>query len=114
MLLLSRLGRRDEANAERVVVERLKSEHARFTQIGRELVRNPRDPELRSEAAQWLMKHGHEDEAVEWANLVLRSDPAHPAMNRLLADFYRAKGQTGLANFHEAGALRRGDSASTP
>jgi predicted Zn-dependent protease len=68
------------------------------------MLRNPRDPELRSEAAVWMMKHGHEDEGVEWANLVLRSDPSHPAMNRLLADFYRKKGQIGLANFHEAHA----------
>ena len=109
MLILSRLGRKDEANAERLNVERLKKEHARFSQISRDLVRNPRDQELRCEAAIWLMKHGHEDEALDWANLVLSSDPAHPAMNRLLADFYRAKGQAGLANFYEASAVRAPD-----
>ena len=51
------------------------------------------------------MEHGREDEAVEWANLVLRADPSHLAMNRLLADYYRKKGQLGLANLHEATPL---------
>jgi hypothetical protein len=60
------------------------------------------------------MTHGHEQEAVEWANLVLASDPSQPAMNRLLADYYRKTGQLGLANHHEvlaapsvAGAVAR-------
>ena len=33
---------------------------------------------------------------------VLAADPSHPAMNRLLADYYRKTGQLGLANHHEA------------
>ena len=41
-------------------------------------------------------------EAIEWAELVLAAEPSHPAMNRLLADYYRKSGQVGLANFHEA------------
>jgi tetratricopeptide (TPR) repeat protein len=102
MLLLSRLGKKVEANAERQTVEQLKNDVTRFAQISRELLQNPVDPQLRSEAARWLMEHGHEDEAVEWANLVLRSDPTHPAMNRLLADYYRRKGRLGLANLHQA------------
>jgi len=106
MLILARLGRKVEANAERDAVERLKDEQTHFSQISRDLLRNPLDPQLRSETARWLMEHGHEDEAVEWANLVLRSDPSHPAMNRLLADYYRKKGQLGLANFHETHAAR--------
>ncbi len=113
MLILARLGRKSEASAERVTVERLKDEQAHFGQISRDLVRNPLDPQLRSEAARWLMEHGHEDEAVEWANLVLRSDPSHPAMNRLLADYYRKKSQLGLANFHETHAARPSEHAAT-
>jgi tetratricopeptide (TPR) repeat protein len=102
MLVLSRLGKKAEANVEREAVEKLKSDQARLSVIRIELLARPLDSRLRSEAAQWLMEHGHEDEAVEWANLVLRSEPAHSAMNRLLADFYRKKGSLGLANFHEA------------
>jgi len=115
MLILARLGRKDEANAERAAADRLKDELTRFNQIRLELLRNPLDSQLRSQVASWLMEHGHADEAVDWANLVLRSDPAHPAMNRLLADYYRKNGQLGLANFHETHAARPSDhTASTP
>ena len=104
MLVLTRLGRKTEADAERQAVERIRKEQDEFGKISRELVRAPLDTGLRFEAARWLIKHGHEDEALEWANLVLRTDPAHPQMNRLLADYYRSRHQLGLANFHEAHA----------
>jgi tetratricopeptide (TPR) repeat protein len=102
MLILSRLGRKAEANVERLRVERLKREQEHFNDLRRALVHNPQDAKLRGEAASWLMEHGHEDEAVDWANLVLQGDPTHPAMNRLLADHFRKKGQAGLAKFYEA------------
>jgi tetratricopeptide (TPR) repeat protein len=102
MLVLSRLGRKAEANVERQRVERLRRDQDRFDEISRKLVRNPLDSQFRGEAATWLMEHGHEDEAVDWANLVLQGDPTHSAMNRLLADHFRKKGQTGLANFYES------------
>jgi len=102
VLVLTRLGRRAEAEHERGTVERLQKEQERFVQISRELRGKPLDPELRAQAACWLMEHGHEDEAVEWANLVLRSDPSHPTLNHLLGDYYRRKGQPGLANLYEA------------
>ncbi len=102
MLILSRLGRKAEAENERQTVERLKLEESRFADIGKALLRNPTDSQLRSEAARWLMDHGHDEEAVDWANLVLQANPSDPAMNRLLADHYRKKGQIGLANFYEA------------
>jgi tetratricopeptide (TPR) repeat protein len=109
MLILNRLGKRSEAELERQAVERLQKEQDRFVQISRDLRTKPLDPELRAQAARWLMEHGHEDEAVEWANLVLRSDPSHPAANRLLADYYRQKGQRGLANLHEVRAASNSD-----
>jgi tetratricopeptide (TPR) repeat protein len=106
MLILGRQGRKAEAEGERQTVERLKREHARFGEISDGLLRNPLDLQLRSEAAQWLMEHGHDQEAVDWANLVLERDPSDPAMNRLLADHYRKKGLLGLANFYEAPIAR--------
>jgi tetratricopeptide (TPR) repeat protein len=102
MLVLSRLGRKAEADVERQRVDRLRRDQDRFGEISRALVRNPLDSKLRGEAATWLMEHGHENEAVDWANLVLQGDPTHSAMNRLLADHFRKKGQTGLANFYES------------
>jgi tetratricopeptide (TPR) repeat protein len=106
MLILARQGRKAEAEEERQNVERLKREHARFGEISDGLLRNPLDMQLRGEAARWLMEHGHHQEAVDWANLVLQADPSDPAMNRLLADHYRKNGQLGLANFYEAPIAR--------
>ena len=107
MLILARLGRKAEAEDERQTVERLKRENSRFAEISTALLRKPLDLRLRGEAARWLMDHGHDEEAVEWANLVLLSDPTDPAMNRLLADHYRRKGSSfGLANFYEAPIAR--------
>ena len=59
---------------------------------------------------------GIDDEAIDWANLVLHAVPTDPAMNRLLADYYRKKGELGLANFHEAHASGSPEprSSSTP
>jgi tetratricopeptide (TPR) repeat protein len=106
MLILARQGRKAEAEVERQTVERLKREHARFGEISDGLLRNPLDLKLRSEAARWLMEHGHDEEAVDWANLVLQASPSDPAMNRLLADHYRKNGQIALARFYEAPIAR--------
>ncbi len=104
MLVLTQLGRKADADAERQAIDKLRKDRAEFDRISRELVKSPLDAALRSAAAQWLMTHGHEQEAIEWANLVLAADPSHPAMNRLLADYYRKNGQIGLADLHEARA----------
>jgi tetratricopeptide (TPR) repeat protein len=112
MLVLTKLGKRAEADAERQALDRLRKDRAEFDRISKALVRSPLDPELRAAAAQWLMTHGHEAEAIEWANLVLAGNPSHPAMNRLLADYYRKTGQIGLANLHEALAPRPGAGAA--
>ena len=100
-----------KAEHERRTVERLQKEQEQFVQISRDLRTKPLDPGLRAQAACWLMEHGHEDEALEWANLVLRSDHSHPTVNRILADYYRKKGQPGLANLHETRAGSPSDHA---
>ncbi|MHB1557223.1 MAG: tetratricopeptide repeat protein, partial [Isosphaeraceae bacterium] len=94
MLVLTRLGRREQAESERRAVERIRADQQEFQRISDALVASPVDPELRSGMARWLMAHGHEDEAVDWAKLVLADHASDPAMNRLLADYYRRRGQT--------------------
>lgn len=104
MRLVALLGKKAEADAERAKVEQIRQDQSRFDELNRELQRNPLDLRLRGQAARWLMDHGHPGEAVAWANLVLRSAPSDPSMNRLLADYYRTQGNLGLANFYEAHA----------
>jgi tetratricopeptide (TPR) repeat protein len=114
MMILRSLGKNVAADAERKAVEKLRDDEEIFRKLSRELVRKPLDPQLRGETARWLMEHGREEEAVEWANLILRADPTHLAMNRLLADYYRRKGQVGLANLHEASAAPHSPHVDSP
>jgi predicted Zn-dependent protease len=101
MLVLFRQGKRGAAESEQVQIEQIHKDEKEFSEISLLLRGSPLDAKLRSRAAQWLMDHGHEAEAVDWAKLVLRTAPSDPTMNRLLADFYRRTGNVGLANFHE-------------
>ncbi len=102
MIILTRLGKKVQADAELRILERIRKDQEEFARIRDGLLASPQDAGLRSEAARWLMAHGHEEEAIDWAKLILAAEPSHPAMNRLLADYYRRRGQLGLANFHEA------------
>lgn len=102
MLILSRQGKSEQADAERRALDRIRKDETEFAEVARQLERDPLNPQLRGRAARWLMDHGHEAEAIDWAKLVLRSAPSDPAMNRLLAGYYRKQGNVGLANFHEA------------
>jgi thioredoxin-like negative regulator of GroEL len=81
------------------IVERLRREHRRIAEIREALVGRPNDVELRSEAALWLLSHGHEAEALEWAQLILRDRPGHRPICEALADHYDRKGNAGLANY---------------
>src|SRR5262249_54969620 len=60
VLILTRLGKRSEAEHERRTLERLQKEQETFAQLSRELRAKPLDAELRAQAACWLMAHGHE------------------------------------------------------
>ena len=104
MLVLTRQGKKEEAGAERLAIDQIRRDDAELSEIRHQLERHPLDLQLRIQAARWLMNHGRETEAIDWAKLVLRSAPSDPATNRLLADYYRKKGNLGLANFHEAHA----------
>jgi len=111
MLILSWQGKSEQADAERRALDQIRKDVTEFAEVARQLERDPLDLQLRSRAARWLIGHGHEAEAIEWAKLVLRSAPADPAMNRLLADYYRKQGNFGLANFHEAHSTHPPDRA---
>jgi predicted Zn-dependent protease len=101
---LDQLGRRQGAKADRDAVVRLGKDRARFQEIRRHLVRSPNDLSAKCEVARWMVEHGHVEEGVDWARLVLREQPSEPGMNRLLAQYYRTRGNLGMANFYMARA----------
>jgi predicted Zn-dependent protease len=101
---LTRLGRSDEARAEQDAAAQIKKDSERLLSIRDQLLRAPNDLALQREAARWLFEHGHGEEGLKWATLVLRAEPSDPEMNHLLADYYEKQGNPGLANSHRASA----------
>jgi Flp pilus assembly protein TadD len=105
-LILARLGRRGEADTDRVRSEQLRREHSRMAEIEEALVATPRDIALRVEAATWMIAHGRVEEGVVWARLVLQDQPDNPKASRLLAEYHKRRGEPGLANHYR---LHAGD-----
>jgi tetratricopeptide (TPR) repeat protein len=105
-LVLTWLGRAEDARKEKDETARLKKQKAEIDAILESLRKSPRDAAIQYAAAKWLFDHGHEDEGLKWAEKNLRDNPAHADTHRLLADYYRKRGDAGLANFHQ---LRAGE-----
>jgi Flp pilus assembly protein TadD len=98
---LQQLGRVDEARTASRAFEQLRRDSERLQQLYRRLIERPRDAHLRSEIARWMIEHGREDEGLDWARLVLAEQPGHRETNRMLAEFYRRKGELGRANYYQ-------------
>jgi tetratricopeptide (TPR) repeat protein len=103
-LALDRLGRRDEARAAREAANRLRREFAELEDLRVQLMKTPRDRDLQSRLAHWLLDHDRDEEGLLWARRALEGPGGHPATARLLADYYDRKGQAGLANFYRTQA----------
>ena len=96
----------DEARSaeEAAQTERLKREQQTIVDLRKGLVERPDDIDLRCAAARWLIGHGHDKEGLDWARLVLRQRPGHPAACKLLADYHEGRREFGLANFYRTAA----------
>jgi len=95
---LAGLGRREEAEAARAAVKRLRADHERLAEVQAALARTPDDLALRDEATAWLFDHGRAKEGLLWARQTLQIRPRHAPALRLLADHHRKAGDPGLAN----------------
>jgi tetratricopeptide (TPR) repeat protein len=101
-LVLSHLGRLDEAKSEQAIAARLRAEQEALFQAQAKLVSVPTDLEAKLTITRWLFAHGKATEAVRWADAILRENPVQPDSIRLLADHYEKIGQAGLANSYRA------------
>jgi tetratricopeptide (TPR) repeat protein len=99
-LILARLGRTDEARAERETNNRLREEHRALSDILLALYHSPNDLKLQFESARWLFEHNHPDEGLKWAEKILREHPQHAETHRLLAEHFERTGNLGQANYH--------------
>ena len=97
---LKLLGKKASARAENAEAARLRKEHDKMLTLRYNLSRNPNDLDARFQFARWLIEFGQPDEGLRWTREILRTDPRHAPTHRLLADYYRKRGDNGLANYH--------------
>ena len=97
---LKLLGRDDRALVESAEATRLREQSDLMTKYKNDLVRNPSDLNARFQVARWLIECGHQEEGLRWTKEILRANPRHAPTHRVLADYFRKKGDAGLANYH--------------
>ncbi|APW61475.1 tetratricopeptide repeat protein [Paludisphaera borealis] len=106
-LVLTWLGRADEAKKETEETTRLQKQKAEIDAILDDLRKSPKDASIQYAAARWLIEHGHPEEGLRWAEKNVREHPTHAKTHHLLADYYQRRGDAGLANFHKLQAGER-------
>jgi tetratricopeptide (TPR) repeat protein len=99
-LILSRLGRAEDARKDQEEMARLRKEKEEFDKLLDGLLKFPADTQRQIQAARWFFDHGHPEEGVRWAEKISREHSNHVEASRLLADYYEKNGNPGLANFY--------------
>ncbi len=95
-------GNEIRAGEWKVKVEKMRSEQERLDTIfQKELPLRPQDANLMAEAAGIFLRSGHPKSALIWAKKALTVDPNCLAANSLLAGYYEAIGNPGLAAEHK-------------
>jgi Flp pilus assembly protein TadD len=103
-LVLSRLGRIDEARAEQAAAARLRADLDHLNALRARLIDSPHDWNSQLQVARWLFDHGHDKEGARWALKICAERPNDPEASRLLAGYHQRRGETGLANFYRVHA----------
>jgi tetratricopeptide (TPR) repeat protein len=100
--VLSRLGRKAEAEAEHKAADALRDDQVRLHSIQARLALAPHDLGQQALLAKWLLDHGKEREAVDRIRRILAADPQHREANRLLADFHDRQGEADRARYYRS------------
>jgi predicted Zn-dependent protease len=108
-LVLVRLKRIDDANAEQLAIDRLNADLDHMNDIQTRLADAPHDARLQSALAHWMFAHGYDQEGINWAKKILIETPGHPETCALLARYYDSQGQRDLASEYrnQIGRTRR-------
>ena len=81
-------------------VKRLDEDLKRIAQVTEKMQGTPHDPALYHEAGVLCLRNGKEQEGLRWLHLALSHAPAYRPAHETLADFYRRRGNTRLAEEH--------------
>ncbi len=105
-LILSRQGKKHEAEQIRTRIEHVEADLERMTQLTDQLQKRPSDPDLRCAIGKLFLRSGEKQEAVLWLKSALRANPAHVPSHEALAQHYDAQ-NPGLALHHRRQAAAR-------
>jgi tetratricopeptide (TPR) repeat protein len=97
---LDRLGRADEAAAQREKLEQLDADMNGIALVTKAILKSPNDPALRTEGGELYLRLGEEAEGLRWLGMALKIDGRYRPAHRALADYYESHGQPGLAEEH--------------
>ena len=97
---LERQGKHEEARTWHERLQRIDADWKRMTDVMHDLSKAPRDPGLRCEAGQLLLRNGHEEEGLRWLDSALEMQPGHRRTHQVLADYFEEKGQPEQATYH--------------
>ena len=100
--VLSRLGRKAEAEKEQKAADALRDDQVRVQSMQARIALAPHDLGKQVVLARWMLDHGQEQEGVDKVRRILAAEPRHREANQLLADFHERKGEIGLARFYRS------------
>jgi Flp pilus assembly protein TadD len=101
---LEQLGRSEEARKHVAEFKRIEADLLRMQQLHTELVKSPRDPDLRRELGLICLRNGQDREALRWLSGVLDTHPDDRATHAALADYFEARGDKEQARYHRSRA----------
>jgi tetratricopeptide (TPR) repeat protein len=104
---LKLLGKEEQAKQQLARLERLQADGVRVAKLATRIERSDDDAALFSEMGVTLLRLGQERAGVWWLERALRSDPAHAATHRALADYYDKAGDKEAAERHRKLAEKR-------
>jgi tetratricopeptide (TPR) repeat protein len=100
MLTFTRLGRKDEAEADKRMLDKLREDQLAVVRLRDRLLGDPNNIDLRIQMASWMLQHGRDDQAIRWLRNILASQPGNTSANLLMADYHERRGEVGLANHY--------------
>jgi predicted Zn-dependent protease len=99
-LCLVGLGKKEEAEQQRIKLKRVEEDSDRFGQLLQAYTKNPKDLSLACEIGEIMIRNDRKQEALGWLEGVLAQDPRNKNAHRLLADYYERTGNPRLAEDH--------------
>lgn len=98
---LEQRGRGDEAASWRRRLRQIEDDLDNLRATHQQILRSPRDPELRCQAGRILLRNRQDREGRRWLYSALQIAPDHRPTHKALAEHFRGRGDDRRADYHE-------------